>query len=294
MYDFNNNEFLQHNKHIPPFTTMSQSSVKKRQQESNIIPLLARRSCHLPGNTWKADWIQYMRNNHILFGICLHHPLHPVEWWERILMLVGSTAFGLAATTCVYLWDVSSLSNAHYDMDDAAFVWGNYAITKGQIILWTFGCLLHSIFDCCVWNIMACACCHPGGRYYNNSKVNSNRYKDCGSYLLIPIVLAVAAVAVIAVLMRASHQQGNDNQNNDPSWTDINYDYEGVQSFSFLSKYGVELALTWSVYAFGVGTIVFSGILGCYGRLPVLGGRPGDIKRVHEELSNVSSGYASI
>lgn len=62
--------------------------------EEVLIPLLAQRSCHLPGNDWQQDWIQFMRNNHIVFGICLCHRLHPLEWWERIMALLGSVAVG--------------------------------------------------------------------------------------------------------------------------------------------------------------------------------------------------------
>lgn len=59
-------------------------------------------------------------------------------------------------------------------------------------------------------------------------------------------------------------------------WKDIQ-----IQSFSFLLKYFVELALAWFVYYPIVGTIIFSGMLGCGGRLPVLG-RP-RYKRLVEE-----------
>lgn len=57
---------------------------------------------------------------------------------------------------------------------------------------------------------------------------------------------------------------------------------DGASSFRFLAKYCVELLLAWFVYFPVIGTIMFSGVLGC-GRLPVLGGRPRDKRLVEEE-----------
>lgn len=240
--------------------------------EHILIPLLVARSCHLPGNDWKADWIQWFRNNHILFGICLHHRLHPVEWWERCLALIGSISFGLIATNLVYQWDLQNPQ----DLEELYFSILGYDLTKGMIWLWTIGGLGHSIFDMTVWHIMACACCHPGGKWGNNS--GSERYRDCASYLLVPVVLAMLGVAVWLVLWRAS---GSKNLS----------DVEEINknSLSFLAQYAVELALAWFVYFFLVGTILFSGIFGCGGRLPILGGRPRDVKRVEDGRLGLSS-----
>jgi len=94
---------------LPPPQQPRRSSA--RVSEEVLIPLLARRSCHLPGNDWQDDWIQFMRNNHIVFGICLCHRLHPLEWWERIMALLGSIAIGLIATNIAYLWDLEQFSS---------------------------------------------------------------------------------------------------------------------------------------------------------------------------------------
>ena len=71
-------------------------------------------------------------------------------------------------------------------------------------------------------------------------------------------------------------QEGDDDEYVD--WDNI----DGVGSFFFLAKDSVELMMAWFFYFPVVGTIMFSGILGC-GRLPVLGGRPRDIRLVEEE-----------
>lgn len=110
-------------------------------------------------------------------------------------------------------------------------------------------------------------------------------------------------IAAVAVMRRASGQEGNidyssgqESETSNP-WKDslIWNGVGGAQSFSFLSKYAIELSLTWFVYFPLVGTIIFSGILGCGGRLPVLGGRPRDI-RLYEKRMEEDGGrmYAAI
>lgn len=240
-----------------------------------------------------------MRNNHIVFGICFADKLHPVEWWERCIALLGSIAFGLAATTYAQLWD-------QYDpelMERNVVAINDYAITTGMIMLWTFGSLGHGIFDFLSWHIMACACFHPGGRHAD--WYLAHRCKDLGSYLMIPIVLALGALAGILVVIRASRRdsQADGTYTDDLAYTDIDGHWrrvDGLQSFSFMADYAIELGLAWLVYFPVVGTIMFSGILGCRGTIPVLGGRPrdkwlfeegkiGSFKTTHDKSSHYSA-----
>lgn len=41
--------------------------------EEIITRKLARRAYHLPGNSWRQDLSMYIRNNHLIFGLCCHH-----------------------------------------------------------------------------------------------------------------------------------------------------------------------------------------------------------------------------
>lgn len=41
----------------------------------------------------------------------------------------------------------------------------------------------------------------------------AHRCKDCGSYILIPVVLVLVGIAVVAVLTRASQQQQQQDEN---------------------------------------------------------------------------------
>jgi hypothetical protein len=234
-----------------------------------------------------------MKNNHIVFGICLCHRLHPLEWWERIMALLGSVAVGLIATNIAYLWDVSQigLSEQLVSVFNSGFV-----VTKGMVFLWTIGAILHSVYDLVVWNVMSCACCHPGGKW--GDAPYAKKVKDCGSFIMIPVVLCLVGIATVAVMRRATGADATDQYNNgesaaNPIWEDsmLWSEIDGAQSFSFLSKYAIELALTWFVWFPIVGTVVFSGVLGCGGRLPVLGGRPRDIKLYEESMMAKDGGY---
>jgi len=262
--------------------------------EEILVPLLAARSCHLPGNGWIADWCQWFQNNHTLFGICLHHRLHPLESWERCLLLLASVSFGLVATNIVYQMDRYHV----YEGGTELLVYENYTITHGMVLLWTLGGVGHSIFDMILWHIMSCPCCHPGGRWGHQRQ--SVRYKDCGSYALIPVIVTLLGFAIFLVLLRATEEEkrqatniddddnmNNNNNNNAEGNNDymddaLDIEIHEWESFSFLSQYGIEVFLTWFLHFPIVGTILFSGILGCNGRLPILGGRPRDLKRIEE------------
>ena len=160
------------------------NSTARRQRRRNdnphdipdavLIPLLAQKSYHLPGNSWREDWIQWMRNNHIVFGICFCNRLHPIEWWERIIVLLGSMSFALIALNIYYLlWVVDDVYygngedgtadgfDPQQELYSVTFNQQTYAITAGTVVLWTFGGLFHSIWDFTVWQMSACACFHP-------------------------------------------------------------------------------------------------------------------------------------
>lgn len=279
-----------------------------------LIPLLAQRSFHLPGNSWKEDWIQWMRNNHIVLGICFHHRLHPIETWERLLVILGSVSFAMVATNLGYIWDwydgedhdfdpyVVLYSwtmpggegcntgnyyddNYNYDCDDESTIIGSRTlyITYGTMILWTFGCTFHSLFDILVWNLTACACCHPGGRYGNSEIATKWEFcHDMGSYLLIAPILTLGGLAGYSSYLRVTNTENEE--------LDMEYGDDLVETvtngklgeYSFLLRFGVELFLAWFVFFPIVSTVLFSGFFGCRGRLPLLGGRPRD-KRLLDE-----------
>jgi hypothetical protein len=235
-----------------------------------------------------------MRNNHVVFGICLCNKLHPIEWWERIIVLLSSMSFALVAINVYYIWwgfneyvipDENAAGFDPYQQWYSVTIFGTtYAITEGTVVLWTVGGIVHSIWDFTVWQMAACACCHPGGRCYDSCGFCSRRCNDLGSYILIPIVLSVMALAIFSSYLRTHHTEIQEEApNNDDLYNNMTGGSLG--QFSFIVKYFVELILAYLLYFPLFGTIMFSGILGCSGRIPILGGRPRDKAMVDKELT---------
>jgi len=256
------------------------------------------RSYHLPGHSWCEDWAQYFRNNHPLLGICCHYPGHPLGVKQRLVWLVASISFGLTVTNMIYIWFHAS---ENYDVDEPAIILGldtanvtgssvlddtheQVVITQGMLMLWTVGTSAHSMFDLTIWYISACACCQTGG--------GLERLKPCarfGHYIVIVITVLVVAFASFIVVLRVSVESeqalleqtlGNVTGDVRTAFgvTDVvgNLRIQSLDEFEFLVGYGVELTLAYFLFYPLLGTILFSGVLGC-GQLPLLGGRPREV-----------------
>ena len=246
---------------------------------------LSKRSYHLPGNNFCQDLCMYVRNNHQVFGICCHHKLHPVTIRHRLVILMGSLAFGLTMTNAVYLYLLWGMDDV--DPSDSAIsislgiggdVVDNIAtehtlkidISHGMAILWTVGAASHSLFDLVLWHMIACAyterkCCHAVG----------------WNMAVSVVILTVALTTCIAVVR--AYDAGLEAIQN-AEYIDAN----GLEKADFRYLYGclLELAISLFVYTPMMQMVLFSGILGC-GVLPVLGGRP---YRVREDERRESAG----
>lgn len=252
-------------------------------QRRRFIRRLAARAYHFPGNTWCEDWTQYIGNTHLVFGIFFHHPLHPVTSWERCVILLGSVAVGLLLSNLIYLWFVYY----EFGMDDTVLSLGpkgSLNVTKLMITLWTFGSFVHTCFDLSIWHIKACTLCRYGS---HESYVTDNAVK-CGRTAGVTIVLLTLAFATYLVLLRASEDYKDSFQ----AMADVDEDDEagesflqpiifggGAQYFDFLAGYIVEFILAVFVYNPLMLTIVFTGVLGCNGKIPIVGGRPRELKQ---------------
>jgi len=252
-------------------------------QRRRFIRRLAARAYHFPGNTWCEDWTQYIGNTHLVFGIFFHHPLHPVTSWERCVILLGSVAVGLLLSNLIYLWFVYY----NFGMDDTVLSLGpkgSLNVTKLMITLWTFGSFVHTCFDLSIWHIKACTLCRYGS---HESYVTDNAVK-CGRTAGVTIVLLTLAFATYLVLLRASEDYKDSFQ----AMVDVDEDDEagesflqpiifggGAQYFDFLAGYIVEFILAVFVYNPLILTIVFTGVLGCNGKIPIVGGRPRELKQ---------------
>lgn len=261
-------------------TTGSKSIAKERErteEEQYMAKLFSIRSAHLPGNNWCQDWIQWMKNNHPLLGLCCRHPLNPIGIRPRLVLLMSSISFGLVATNLVYLFygyydaDGISMKLDWFEDDENTFV-----ITYKMISLWTIGGLLHSLVDLGMWHLTACACCLPG----------SGCHRRCGClgkvgpYVAVLVAALLSAAATFVILMRASYEEGRS----DSEWTT---DVEDVESFVFLFSYLWELSMVYLCWHPFLATVFFSGAI--WGVFPCIGGRPKEIKRQQDEAKRMQT-----
>lgn len=248
-------------------------------QRRRFIRRLAARAYHFPGNTWCEDWLQYISNTHIVFGIFFHHPLHPVTSRERCIILLGSVAVGVLMSNLIYLWFL----HRNFGMNDVILhIDPGIDITKLMITLWTLGSFTHTMFDLSVWHIKACTLCRYGG------EVSDDAVK-CGRRSGITIVLFTLAFATYLCLVRASQDakfameaaEGNSMDTDDMENTFFHpVTLAGSRkSFDFLLGYIIEFVLAAFLYGPVLLTTLFSGIFGCKGRIPILGGRPREMAK---------------
>jgi hypothetical protein len=258
------------------------------------VPALALKSYHLRGNGWCADWFQYLRNNHPVLGICCHHRLHPIKTGMRLVVFLGSIVFGLLVTNVIWMYYYYNSDETVFSTigvtNATAFVTGLYIkpvdITQGMLVNWTVGGCSHAIFDNAIWHLTACFCCLPG-----QFLGCLDRYRKYGTYFVILAVVVLAACATCVVVLRAfvdathvkdlaelanyTASSGDDTTLLDEMISDVMH----AERFRFLISYAVELGLALFLYNPLIAFIMFSGVLGCCGKLPVLGGRPYEIGR---------------
>ena len=287
-------------------TVYDEEALTRRDVEETI-PALARKAFHLPGHSWCQDYMQYFGNTHPIFGICCHHPKHPIDQKVRIVHLLGSIFFGLAVTNIIWLWFIFDEKHDANDPILTVSLGGIvtnetlaeleedpqvYEITEGMVLLWTVGGGLHALYDNTVWYLTACLCCLPG------QKLSClYRFRWCGTYFVVLSVVLCTAVATFVVVLRAAVEGNMDEVADSESGglvddsIDLAQGFDSKDSYRFLISYGVELALALLVYFPLMATVLFSGILGC-GRVPVLGGRPYEVsqeeKRKRRESETVS------
>lgn len=270
----------------------SKARTPEEELERKLVPKLASRSYHLPGYNLRQDYFQYMFNNHPFWGICCHHKLHPLKTRQRLIILLGSFAFGVAITNAIYLW---FLNNPNYDETSQVFSVNlstqqsksqSINLTSGLIALVTVGSGTHAIFDRFIWVISACSMCKQGGRF---ERSHSGCTANLGWYLVIVLVTAVVAIATCIVLVRASMDEGqtgipiiNRNATNTTVKEDIaqilDFNDFSINDYSFLKGYVVEFCVSLFGWYPLMETLFFSGILGCF-TLPFLGGRPMSMKK---------------
>jgi hypothetical protein len=251
---------------------------RPRDQDSDdIVQLLALQVYHLPGYSWWQDWWQYMSNNHPVLGVCFHYKMHPIGAKTRIVALIGTVLFGLALTNLFYLF---YLWNPEFNRVVATVVTKSGAtitLTTGMLLLWTLGSGIHCALNLAMWHIAACACCRNGGC--------CEAYACCpslGKHMLRIFVLGILSLCIMIVLLRvAINEQKQDYESTkgiDIRIDDqINLDIHSASEFSFVAGYLVEMVLSLFIYYPIGGTMLFSGVMVCFYKIPILGGRPYEV-----------------
>lgn len=265
-------------------TLQTPEELEEEESTNRFKRRLAARAYHFPGNSWCQDWMQYLSNTHTVIGMFFHHPLHPMGFQERLVILFGSIAIGLTISNFTYLWfirngisveeEVFTLNSRHTHATGIPEV----VITKLMLTLWTLGSFLHTVFDLGLWHMKACTLCRYQGRI-------DERLVQWGRVVGLFIVMVAIGVGGYAVLLRASIEYRGEGSIADEVEESIRtnefYDieFDDKRSFRFLLGYLVEFVLALFVYYPLAVTILFSGVLGCGGKIPILGGRPREMKR---------------
>lgn len=266
--------------------------------DSKVQQLLANRACHLPGNNFCQDWSQFIRNNHPVLGILCHHRLHPIRLGQRIVNLIGSISFGLAATNVCFLLHIyyrKSMDEALFRISlqsDSNVTSGDVKeleITYGAVTLWIFGGMLHSVFDISLWFLSACACFLPGGCCENQRRLHS-----IGSYCVVSVVAILVALTTSLIVLRATYEarlrsRVEENMDDESDWADL----YSLQSYNFVLGYLIELVLAYCVHYPIIASIFFSGVLSC-GCLPFLGGRPAEVQQELRDNAKAASADRAI
>ena len=257
-------------------------NLAQRAINDDITARLARRSYHLPGYTVKRDYLQYLFNNHPILGICCHNSLHPLRYGRRILILLGSFAFGIAVTNAIYLWYAAVGRDASEEVLAINTDTEHIALTHGALILVTVGSGLHALFDRFVWGLAVCC---------SARNVRSGKRCNFGGHLIVFIVMTIVAIATGVALVRVSVDDGEIvAEGNSPTKEDVQHvlDFDNFKwsDYAFVKAYAIEFSVSLFVYYPLIETILFSGILGCRSSaIPILGGRPGQMARERKAQS---------
>eukprot|EP00978_Attheya_sp_CCMP212_P005934 scaffold13273_cov35-Attheya_sp.AAC.1 len=232
------------------------------EEDKKDIQRLAIRSYHMPGNSYWQDWKQFICNNHPVLGLWWSDPRHPMTRLQRIVLLVASLSFGLAATSIVVLWyyyTQRDMSKVVLEFDAGFNI--EVRITSGFLSLVSIGGILHSVFDLGVWYIQICPFCQPGGCW--PWRENRRIWLWIGAHIGLEAAVIATFLALCVCVLRGIVVENDDDL--------------GVEDYRFLLNYLMELTFSLCLFYPTIAFILFTGILG-WGFIPILGGRPWEMK----------------
>lgn len=215
---------------------------------------------------------------------------------QRVIILLGSFACGIAITNILYLWFLTSGKDDEEEVFAMNFSVNNddsktYSVSRGLLTLLTVGSASHAVFDRFIWTLSACGICRAGGRFESHATNRNGCCSDLGKYLVILLVLGVVVVATLVVVIRATVEEGNGGDDL-PVFHNMTINFseilqlhkEEFNDWSFVKGYALEFVVSLFLYYPLFESVLFSGVLGC-STLPVLGGRPREIAKERKAQS---------
>mmetsp|Transcript_18970 Transcript_18970/g.28126 ORF Transcript_18970/g.28126 Transcript_18970/m.28126 type:complete len:320 (-) Transcript_18970:7-966(-) len=239
-------------------------------KEKIIVQRLAMKSFHLPGNSYWEDWFQFVRNNHLILAFWMADPLHPFSLKERVLNLLASLAFGLAATSSVALWYFYNEKDMSEIIVPLPFGFG---ISHGMFTTGFFGGFVNVLWDFSIWFLQACPPCQPGGFLADRLSHHAVIFWIwMGSNLATIVTMISICLAIHFAVVRASVNEDGDDEG---------YAVD-FQHYSFIATFFLQVIIAQFIMFPVVAFTIFSGVLGCF-RLPGIGGRPFQVKRMRDK-----------
>ena len=168
---------------------------------------------------------------------------------------------------------------------------GGVSLTHGALTLVTVGSLSHAVFDRFVWVLAVCCARHRHERRNRPGGGGGRGRRSCpdvGGHLAVFVVVASVAAATCVAMVRVSVDGGGAPvpfaNGANPTGAEVAQtldvsDNFNLDDWSFLRGYAIEFAVSLFAYYPLIETLLFSGVLGCGGLIPMLGGRPGEVRR---------------
>eukprot|EP00980_Cylindrotheca_fusiformis_P017195 scaffold5294_cov129-Cylindrotheca_fusiformis.AAC.5 len=203
------------------------------------IYALGKRAYHLPMNkTWCQDWVSFMRNNHPFLGLCCSSKLSPITFGEKVVGFAISVLISITFTNFAMLWRTMG-DEINDEVISLDFIEADGEPFEVTMLL----IVLWGVFSAihAIHDLLVW--------YFCCSRVSIG-------YLLW-FFLWVGAAIIVSVLLADSNEQ--------------------FDTIHVLVYAAIELAMSWIVWYPLIGTILFSGILGCF-RFPIIGGRPRQVR----------------
>lgn len=145
-----------------------------------LVLALGNQSSHLPGNSFRSDYIQYVvTNNHTALGLFCFNDLHPIRSDIRIFSLAASFLLSFAAFNYLYFY-----------FETLGKVPGT-----STLVISAIGAVIMAVLDFILWFYVALPCCLPG-----HSLAIHSKSRWIGKYVIFSIAILLCTSSFFLVL----------------------------------------------------------------------------------------------